>query len=303
MGLDAELLADLVQQVERLDLARAERRHAGHRGRGLDEGARVLGGEVALLEGEHGQGVGRGRAALLLADAAAVVIAVEHLQEVRAARQDLVVDRDRADHLADAARLRRARAQERGYIAAVGVEPERAARARFRARGARKIEARVRLERLAHGAEGADLVAHLADQLAVGVLIARGPEVGADAPEDPAQVVLVVARDRQPTQAHEAAAVLDLAADLGQRRGEMGQREVGAGDLAPGKPARLDAAERRVDLVQRALGQRPDPVTFGKLGAAPGEGPDDRPPHRRCLLRAGGAGRIAHDRTRVLSGS
>jgi hypothetical protein len=182
------------------------------------------------------------------------------------------VDRHRADDLADAAAARLAHAEQPDDVGAIGVKAQRPARPRLVAR--RHRLAGLLLDAgLVHLAIGAQLVAHVSDQLAVGVLEAGGAEVRADAPVHLAQLVFRVALDRKPAQQHHAAAVLELVADRDEIPAEPGQREILAADVAPGEPASLDGAEGPVDLVDRGRGDRADPVgRLGQVASVPGFG-------------------------------
>jgi len=196
--------------------------------------------------------------------------------QVGPALEDRVVDRDRADDLADAAGPRLAHAQQADDVRAIGVEAKRPARARLVAGGHRR--AGFLLDPgLVHGAVRSQLVAHLADQLTVRVLVACGAQVRADAPVELAQLVLGVARDGQAAQEHQPAAMLELVGDRGQLGAESGQRKILARDVGPGQAARLDRRQRGVELGDGGGRDRSDPVRRPrKIAAVPGGGPRER---------------------------
>jgi hypothetical protein len=74
--LEAQLLGQLVQQVERLDLRRRQPRHLGAALRHLDKGARIMAGELAPAHAPDRQRIGAGVGRILLAEAAAPDILV-----------------------------------------------------------------------------------------------------------------------------------------------------------------------------------------------------------------------------------
>ncbi len=274
----APLVADRGQQVERLVLGGGEARDIGDLLRGLHEGARVLGGELTVPHREDGHRVDRGLPARLLALPGAVVVRAEQRVQIRPALEDGIAHRGDADHPARAAPAGRAHAEQPDHVAAVGVPAQGPARARLGTRG----------EPLAPGDRGLDhlavepdLVAHLADELAVSVLVHRLPEVAAEPPPDRTELVVRVALRRQAAQEHEAAPPLEIAIDLGQLRRDAGQREVLPGDVPPPEPACLRRAQGRVDLVDGARREPVDPVgRAGEVTAVPDHRPGDRRVHQ-----------------------
>jgi len=131
LHLEAQLLGDLGQEIERLVLRRCHARDLANPLGRLDEGARVLAGESSVAHAEDGQRVPAAVTAALLALAGPVVVLVQQRVQIGPAREDRVVDRDRADDLAHASGARLPHAQEADHVRAVGVEAQRTARARL----------------------------------------------------------------------------------------------------------------------------------------------------------------------------
>jgi hypothetical protein len=111
-------------------------------------------------------------------------------------------------------------AEQRDHVHAVGVKRSGPAERAFE-RDVRGSPGRNRIE-LAHGAVEAVLVAHVADQLALSVLVARRAEMEAEAPVDDAQLGVRVALDGKPTQQHQPATVFELAPHLASERANRG---------------------------------------------------------------------------------
>ncbi len=97
------------------------------------------------------------------------------------------------------------------------------------------------------------LVADGAHQLAAAVLEHRRADMRADGEVEAAQVLLVVAVDREAAQLDDAAAVLELVGDVVEQFVERGQVEVLARDLRPVHAAQ--ALQRRVEFVD-AIGRQ-----------------------------------------------
>ena len=115
--------------------ASRQARHARHHLGDLDEGQRVVAGELAVAHAEHGQGVHDLVAVGLLAEAASIHVPVQHGREIRAAPDHLVVHGDGARQLADPAGPRLARAEQADHVAAIRVEPQWSVRERARVGG------------------------------------------------------------------------------------------------------------------------------------------------------------------------
>lgn len=109
----------------------------------------------------------------------------------------------------------------------------------------------------------------MAEQVPFGVLRHRGAEVGADAPERGRRLGGGVLGDRQAAHQREAAPLQGLMADVGQRRTQGGQREVLAADILDVEAALLDAADRRIHLVDLGFRQVINPI-LGALDLLPG---------------------------------
>src|SRR5262249_20401770 len=151
--------------------------------------------------------------------------------------------------LAEPARRGLPHAEQAHHVDAVGVEAQRATRPGLVPRS-RRGAGRGGIE-LPHAAVDAELVAHLSNQLALGVLVAGRAQVSAEAPVEPAELLLRVALDRQASQQDDTSPVLEGVADLSQVAAETGKREVLAGDVAPGQTAARHALQGGVDLVAR----------------------------------------------------
>ena len=100
----AELVRDGGEEIERLVLLGRQPRHSVDLLRGLDERARVLGGEAALPARRRGQALGGPLAADLLALSRPVVVAAQQDVQVGSASADRVAHRGHARHAAPAAR-------------------------------------------------------------------------------------------------------------------------------------------------------------------------------------------------------
>ncbi len=266
----AQLVADLGEQIEGLVLRGGEARDRGNLLGRLHERARVLRGELALAHGEDRHRVAGGLAAHLLALPAAVVVGAEQRVQVGPAGQDLVADRRHADDPAGAAPPGPAHAEQAHHVTAVGVPAQRPAGAGLGARG-RALPLWHR--GLHHLAVEPQLVPHLADQLAVRVLVHRDPEVAAEAPPDGAELLVGVALHRQAAQEHQAATRLQLVVDLGQRGREPREGEILRAHVAPREPAALHRPDGGVDLVDLDRGEGADPVGApGEVAAVPDHG-------------------------------
>src|SRR5262249_36650887 len=156
------------------------------------------------------------------------------------------------------------------HVAPIRVEAQRAARPRLGARGA--AENRV-APLLLHLAIEAVLVAHLADELAVGVLIAGVAQMGAHAPGEVAQLVEGIAVHIEAAQHHDAATVLQLLEDGGEVAREGRHGEVLAPETRPGESATRETAHGSVDLLRGARRHGHDPLRGpGHVVAQPGFG-------------------------------
>jgi hypothetical protein len=122
LHLEAQLFRDLGQEIERLVLRRRDPRDLGDPLSGLDERARVLARESPVAHAEDRKRVPAPVAAALLALARPVVILVKQGVQIGPARQDRVVDRHRADDLADAPGARRPDAEQAHHVRAIGVK-------------------------------------------------------------------------------------------------------------------------------------------------------------------------------------
>src|SRR5207302_6082245 len=89
-------------------------------------------------------------------------------------------------------------------------------------------------------------VEHVSEHVARGILRARRPDVGADAPVDRRQLTQRVAVGVEPADQHEAAAVQQLAPEGVELRAEARQGEIVAADRQQIALAYL--RERRVEL-------------------------------------------------------
>jgi len=74
--------------------------------------------------------------------------------------------------------------------------------------------------------------------------------MGADAPENQAEIVFRVILDRQPAQQHEAAPVLDLPADFLDEWAQRGHLEMLALQSVEADPGRIDAPHGSGDVTQ-----------------------------------------------------
>ena len=127
-----------------------------------------------------------------------------------------------------------AHAEQAHRVATVGVEAQRAVRQRARVGGEEGAAVRSATLHLAvFRPHVCALVADRAHQLAAIVLEDGRPEIGADAEPEAAQLLLGIARGRQPAQQDHAAAVLELLADVGEQSLRARQRKIFARDRVP----------------------------------------------------------------------
>src|SRR5262252_7075168 len=175
-------------------------------------------------------------------------------------------DAHRAHDLARPAPARRPDAEQGDHVAPIGVEAQGAARPRLGARGAAK--GRIALLLLYLAIEPV-LVAHLADELAVGVLVAGVAEMGTHAPIEVAQLLEGVAIDGKAAQHHEAAAVLELVEHGAEIAREGRQRKILSAEARPGEPAALKLAQGGVHLCHRPGRDGHDPLR--RLGHVPAQ--------------------------------
>ena len=98
-------------------------------------------------------------------------------------------------------------------------------------------------------------------------------EMGADAPENQAEIVFRVILDRQPAQQHEAAPVLDLPADFLDEWAQRGHLEMLALQSVEADPGRIDAPHGSGDVTQlrrvevdRVIRRRAEIATVHALG-------------------------------------
>ena len=171
------------------------------------------------------------------------------------------MDRVGAGVAADAAAHRGLQAQHPEHVGAVGVQRQLAA-----------VAIRALAPVLA-----AD-VHHVADAVAERALRDRAPEVGAQPPEDGAEVVGGVAVERERPQDGEAAPVEDLVAP-GREVGRDGrEREVVAPDVLEGAARAAVDRERRVERGEVPLAERDRvrSIRVGEVARVPGGRADDR---------------------------
>ena len=135
----------------------------------------------------------------------------ERRQEIRPAREDLVVDRAGGDDEALAAGARGLQAQEADHVDRVGVVLEPAA-------GLVVADVRV--------GDVEPEVLHVPEQMALRVLRARPAEVRADPHVGDRLLLARVVVDREAAQHEEAAAFEQLRAEAAERGAEGGEREV-----------------------------------------------------------------------------
>ena len=262
--LEAQFLRGLHQHVDRLALGVGELRHPGCHLRRLDEGQRIVRGELAVAQAEDRQRVGglaRRRLAVLLgaflAEAAAPVVLEQQLEEVGPPLENGVMDGRRGGELADAAGARLANAQKADHVSAVGMESQPAIGQRA---GIGGEEGRTLLVLgLAVGAaDMGALVADRAHQLAAAILEDRRPDMRADREVEAAQVIFRIAIDRNAAQLDDAATVLEFVGDVVEQFVERGQVEVFPCDLLPRHAA--ETLESRVEFIDAIGSQFANPA-------------------------------------------
>ncbi len=247
---------DLVDPIERRDLLRRQR-PAHFLGRHFDVRTQVVDAEFAAVKAEdRNLLLGHRRLARRLL-AEAVIVETLHQDRHRRgrARENLVVDRKRADVAADAARARGLQAQHRDDVAGVGVHVEL---------GAVAVGALLRVL-------AAD-VDDVAEPVAHDALRHRRAEMRAEAEKDHAELVAGKALRRQPAQDHETAAAHDLGAparDVGVDRAEI---EVGARDRLGVAGLRLHRAQRALERVEVTRVEIDAKAFAVALGGAPQAG-------------------------------
>ena len=207
-------------------------------------------------------------------------------------REDLVVHGHRADDAAQPALERAAQAQQPDHVACVRVVGQV---------GVGLVPAHVDV------AVRPAVVVDVAEEVALRVLVERGAQVAAEAPQDQADVLVAIAIDRQAAEQHDAAAAVDLVEHLPQPRRHRREREVLAVDVGQRAPAGPGHAERAVDLGELGLAPGDDPgLVAGELGAAPGLRPLDRGgadrSHRRRSPWVGSVPGLARGRVSLARG-
>src|SRR5690606_31673973 len=120
-------------------------------------------------------------------------------------------------------------------------------------------------------------IAHMSQDVALGILRARVAEPRAEAEIDGCRLGDGVALDRNPADQYEAPTVDDLVLELQELSAEGGQRKVGASDLGNVQAAGLDAAHRGFQFFD-LLNRKPvDPfVALAHFGADPSRRACDR---------------------------
>ena len=284
----AEVEADLVDEVDGLDLVGRELAHAVDVLCVLDVRGRDLRRELAgvLPDGPDGQ---RDHALAALPDA--LDGAVEQGDELRGALEHLVVDRDRRRDARAAALRGGAHGEERDHVAAVGVQPEVVVRL-------------LALERRLALHLGLDLTERHAVAARLGAqprrrLLHDVPHVRADAEVQNRELRDRVALDGYVGDHGGASAVLELFAHLGDDVGHLSEGEPGLVDVhgdvvLPVDGGRLGVAEGVVGIRQGALGQLVAPKgVLEQLRAGPGGAAADLPDLRHGPLAARRGHRVA----------
>src|SRR5947207_2833040 len=148
---------------------------------------------------------------------------VQQAEILRVVREDLVVHGHGAHEAADAAMERAPEAQQPDEITRVGV---------IRQVRVRLVSAHVDVP------VRATLVVDVAEQIALGVLVERRAEIAAETPEHEPDVVVTVARHRQPAHDDEPAPAVHLVEHALETRAQHGERELLTGDRRARQAAR-----------------------------------------------------------------
>ena len=266
-----QLLGEIAEGVHGLDLGRGELGDAGQGLRLADRGADAAHTEIAPMKAEHRHAEPRLLAGRDFADARPVEVRRQLLRQIGAAFEHFVVKGDRAHDAAGAAGLRRTQAQQRDDVARVGMEPHHRAGLVTAHQGIIVILAQI---------------LDVTQQVPVGVLRHRAAEIEADAPQRGPRLGGVVFGDGKAADEDVTPPFQKLVTDVGQHRGEGGQREVVAPDVLDVEAQRLDPRDGRADLGDLLRGQVIDPLfRVQRLRGRPTGGVDHRCQLHRRLPR------------------
>ena len=250
--LEGQLVADLVQQVERRPLRTGERRHLREALGGVDVLPLVERAEPSAVEVENRHRLVRGFAVGLLPAQVEVERLLQGQRQLRCAAHDPVEGGDAADNAAPPAAGGRAHAQQHEDVGAVVVEAQVAA-------GLEVADVAV--------ADVAAGVLHAVQEQPVAVLRLGGAEVGAQPPEQQLQLPVGVLPHREAAQQHDAAAAFESPPDVGADAGQGRQREVaachGKGDPAAGRST-FGGRSRRGQFARVLRRQRDHPVVAAR---------------------------------------
>src|SRR5215467_5334111 len=253
----------LVEMVERRLLQRGQGYPALHRSR-VDLVADVAAAHHLARVAEYGNGpVGDPALGQRRLPADVVEAVVQETQVLGTVREDLVVDGHRAHDAAEPTLEGSAQAEEADHIARVGVIGEI---------GARLVAAHVDVP------VGAAVVVDVAEEIALRILMEGRAHVASEAPEDQADVVVLVALHGEPAEHGEPAAVVQLGHRLLEPGPRDGERELLAADVLQGPAARLGGRQGAVDIgdLVRGPGDEPRRRVTAERVASPGLGTADR---------------------------
>ena len=121
---EAQLVPEFLQEIERMPLGTTDPRHIVDLLTSLNIGARIMGGEMAVLPGKDRQHVISPFTVLFLTEPAAWQVAVQFFHKIGPALKHGIVNGNRADDLRQTAGERLLGAQQRYDICPVGVEPQ-----------------------------------------------------------------------------------------------------------------------------------------------------------------------------------